>query len=231
MLLDKIIIIFYFIIAIIEVIAELFTYKPALFIFKPLISVLLIVLYWKTSSQRNLVFFVTLTLALITNLFFIPNTEKMLFFGIVTFLIMRIVMIFYIVKLIKIKDFIPLLLGTIPFLFVFFYLFFISSDIPKNSYYILIVQNILMAIIGGIALSNYMMHDSKKHSWLMIFALLSVAQYFIVFIEKYYLSSQSLIVFRPLAMVLNASVYFTFYKFVMEIEQSVLKNFKKKSDK
>mgnify|MGYP006197084995 FL=1 len=86
----------------------------------------------------------------------------------------------------------------------------------------MIIQNILISIIGGIAVSNYVMNDIKKSPLLLIFGLVSVTQYFIVFIEKYYLSSLAPTVFRPLAMTLNIAVYYIFYKYVIDVENSNL---------
>lgn len=217
--LEKIIAILYFTVIAVEVIAEFFVYKPILFVFKPLISVLLMWLYWQSSSQRNPIFFLIIFSILITNVFFIPNTEKMLFIGLIVFLIHRILMICYIIKLKKIKDYFPLLIAVIPFLFVFFYLLSITSDLSASNYNILIVQNVLISIIGGIVLSDYVMCEHKKDTWFFIFGLISITQYFIVFIEKYYLSSLAPTIFRPMAMVLNASVYYAFYKFVLENEK------------
>lgn len=214
----KLITVFFFVVATVEVIAELFAYKPFLFVFKPLISVVLMLLYWNSSNQRNVLFFLTIFFSLLTNIFFIPNTDKMLFLGIINLLIHRFLIIYYIAKLTKLKDYIPLLIATIPFLFVFFYLMTISSQIPKNSFYILILQNVLVSIIGGISLSDYIMNDNKKYTLLLIFGLLTVMLYFIVFIEKYYLGNLSPVIFRPIAMILNAAVYYVFYRFVIETE-------------
>lgn len=217
--LKKSIICFYFIVAGIEITAELFSYKPLLFIFKPLISILLMFLYWKTSNQRNKMFVIVVSLSLLTNMFFIPNTEKMLLIGIIIFSLHRILTILYIIKLTQVKDYFPLLISVIPFLFVFFYLFAISNEIPRSSYYVLIVQILLVSILGGIGLADYAMNDNKRNTWLLIYALLSVALSFIVFIEKWYLSDMAPTVFRPLAMILNTAVYYTFYKFVIEAEK------------
>lgn len=214
----KLITVFFFVVATVEVIAELFAYEPFLFVFKPLISVVLMLLYWNSSNQRNVLFFLTIFFSLLTNMFFIPNTDKMLFLGILSLLIHRFLIIYYIAKLTKLKDYIPLLIATIPFLFVFFYLMTISSEIPKNSFYILILQNVLVSIIGGISLSDYIMNDNKKYTLLLIFGLLTVMLYFIVFIEKYYLGNLSPVIFRPIAMMLNATVYYVFYRFVIETE-------------
>ncbi len=218
--LEKLIVTLYFAVAAVEVTAELFSYKPFLFIFKPLISVVLMLLYWNTSHQRKPLFFVIILFALITNVFFIYETEALLFFGLIAFFIHRLLMIYYIIKLVKLKDYIPLVIAMIPFMFIFFYLLSITNELTMRSYGILIIQNILISILAGIALSDYIMNDGKKETiWLFIFGLLSVTQYFIVFIDKYYLSGLSPIIFRPLAMILNASVYYAFYKFVMAIEK------------
>ena len=217
----KAVLVFYFAVAMIEITAELFLYKPFLFFFKPLISVVLMVLYWKTSKQRNPLFFFVILFSLITNMFFIYDTETMLFVGLIAFFIHRLLIIYYIVKLIGLKDYIPLFIAMIPFLFFFFYLLSITSELTTRSYGILIVQNILISVIAGITLSDFIMNNSKKNTtWLFIFGLLSITQYFIVFIEKYYLSDLSPIIFRPIAMLLNASVYFAFYKFVLAMERS-----------
>ena len=218
--LEKLISVLFFTVVTVEVTAELFSYEPVLFVFKPLISVVLMLLYWKTSQQRNPLFFVIILFSLITNVFFIYHTEPMLFLGLIAFFIHRLLMIYYIIKLVKLKDYIPLAIAMIPFMFIFFYLLSITNELTMRSYGILIIQNILISILAGIALSDYIMNDGKKETtWLFIFGLLSVTQYFIVFIDKYYLSDFSPIIFRPLAMILNASVYYAFYKFCMESEK------------
>lgn len=218
--LEKLISCLFFTIVTVEVSAELFSYQPIVFVFKPLISIVLMMLYWYASNQRNPLFFLTILFSLITNVFFIYDTETMLFLGLIAFFVHRLLMIYYIIKLIKLKDYIPLFLAMVPFMFFFFYLLSITSELTARSYGILIIQNILISIIAGITLSDYVMNNGKKDTpWFFIFGLLSITQYFIVFIEKYYLSDLSPISFRPLAMILNAAVYYAFYKFVMAIEK------------
>lgn len=215
----------FFAVAIVEVISELFAYKPFLFIFKPLISILLIVLYWYTSSQRNILFFMAILFSLITNVLFIPNTEKLLFVGLLFFFFQRMITIYYIARLLKLKDYIPVAIAAIPFLFIFFYLLCISKVSPTSNYFILLIQNILISIIGGITISNYVMNNNnKRNTFLFIFGLLALTQYFIVFIEKYYLANLSPVIFRPIAMILNTTVYYMFYRFVLETEAQNIEN-------
>lgn len=217
---EKLIIGLYFFVSAIEVTAEVFSYKPLIFIFKPSIPLVLMMLYWFTSNIRNTLFFLTILFSLFTNVFFIFDTERMLFLGLIVYVIHRLLLIFYIIKLTKLKDYIPMLIAMIPFVFFFFYLLSLTSEVTRRSYGILIILNILISAIAGITLSEFVMNNGKKDtSWLFIFGLLSVAQYFIVGVEKYFLSDLSLISFRLVALILNMGVYFTFYKFVIKTEK------------
>lgn len=210
----------YFAVSITEVIAELFAYKPLIYIFKPLIPVLLMVLYWATSFRQNPFFLIVMLFSLATNMLFIPDTPEMLFYGLITFMVHRILIIYYIILLLKIKDFIPVFIASIPFLMVYFYMFLITTGIPEDSFFVLIFQNILISLLCGIAFSHYMMNDNKRNSWLLLCGILFGALQFIIFVEKFYLSEISLIIFRPIAMGLNAFAFYTFYEFVLATEKS-----------
>ena len=211
--------ILFFVCVAIEVTAEMFSNKLLIYIFKPLLSIGIMVLYWNVSTVKKPLFFTVIFLSMITNILFIPNTYNMLIIALLVFMIHRILLIYYVVQVIKIKDFIPLFIAILPFLFIFFYLLTITSDSSAAGYIVLIFQNILISIVGGLALSEYVMNYNKMNAWLFIFGLLSVMQYFIVFIEKYYLMSLAPIAFRPLAMLLNASVLYTFYRFIIDAEK------------
>lgn len=216
----KIVTLLYFIIASVVIMGEVFNSKTVLYIFTPLIALAMMFLYWNTSRLRNSLFFGVFLFSLVTNLFFIPKTKEMLFFGMITLLAYRGLMIFHVIKLIKPKDFIPIGIGMVPFIFVFFYLFSISTEMPQNSYAIIITQNILVSVLGGIALSDYVM-NGYNNSWLLICSILSVSNYFIMFIEKYYMLFSSQTLFRPLAMMLNTVIYYSFYRWVIYAETTI----------
>jgi hypothetical protein len=204
-------------VALIEVIAEYFRFLPVIYIFKPLISVVLMTLYWYSSPIKNFLFFLTIVTSLITNVLFIPNELKFIFIGLIVFGLHRLINIFYIIKVMKTKDFIPVILASVPFLFIFFYIFFDTDLLSKEVYYIMILHNSLISLLGGIALSHYIMNDSSRSSWLLICVLSFVTLHFIIFIEKFYIQLQ---IFRPIAMSLNAFAYYAFYKFILIIEKS-----------
>lgn len=216
----KIIEILYFVFATVEVAAELVSFKPMLFILKPLVLIIILFLYWYSSSQREQLFFVTILFLLITKIYAIQNTEEMLFLAMLAFFLHRVVIIYYIFKLIKLKDYIPLLIAMVPFLFFFFYLLSLTSNISIRSYYGLIIQSVLMSILASMTVSHYVMNNEKKKDvWLLIFGLLSVTQYFMVFIDKFYLLGFSPVIFRPLEVILTTAVCFSFYKFVITTER------------
>lgn len=212
--------IFYFVISVIEIISEYLLNENIIFIFKPLIPLLVIVLYVIESTKRNMLYIVAMVFSISTNIFFIPDATIYLFYGIITFLAHRVLIVYLLLKMNPVKDFIPFLLATAPFLLVFFYLFIETENIPNNSYVILIIQNILMSVFAGIALSNYVMNDNKQNSILLISAFLFVLFQFVVFIEKYFLIYELKEIFRPMAMALNVFAFYTFYKYMIEVEKN-----------
>ncbi|RAR49046.1 lysoplasmalogenase family protein [Flavobacterium lacus] len=213
----KVLTVVLFIIAFIEVIAEYFRIIPLIYVFKPLISIVLMLLYWLSSTKKETLFFLTITTSLITNVLFIPNDLKFIFVGLIIFVFHRLINIYYILKVMKTKDFIPVVLASVPFLIVFFYIFFDTDLLTKEVYYIMIIHNSLISLLGGIALSHYIMNDSSRSSWLLICVLSFVTLHFIIFIEKFYIELQ---IFRPIAMSLNAFAYYAFYRFILIIERS-----------
>ncbi|WP_284652228.1 hypothetical protein [Flavobacterium terrisoli] len=210
----------YFIIAFFEIVSEYLVYTPFICSLKPLIPLLLAVMYLIISKKRSVVVVAVFLLSMITNILFIPNTATSLYYALIAFTIHRIVVIYLVFTLQKVKDFVPMIIATLPFLLIFFYLFIETNEIPENSFYLLILQSILISLFAGIALSSYIMNDNKQNSVLLIAVLLFVMLQFTVFIEKYFLVNEFQKLFRPLAMTFNALAFFSFYKYVNIAENS-----------
>lgn len=210
----------YFVIAFIEVLSEYLVSNPVICVLKPALPVFLIILYYIESDRKSVVFTLALLLSSLTNILFIPNTASCLFYAVLVFTIHRILVLYLIFLHQKLKDYIPIIIATAPFLLIFFYLFSETLEIPENSFYILVFQNILISLFAGIALSSYVMNDNKQNSILLISALLFVMLQFVVFIEKYFLINEFEQLFRPLAMALNALAFFSFYKYIVTAEKS-----------
>lgn len=214
----KIITIMYFLNAIIEILAETFSLKIVILISKPLIPIILMILYYYESSKRNKLFLIILFLSLITNLFFIPNNKESLFYGLITYTFHRIALLILIFKIVKIKNYTPFFISTLPLGFIFFFLI-TSSDIPENSYYLIVFQSIMAAVLGGIAIASYSVNDSKQNSLLLISVILFLGLQLVVYIERYFLAELNSFCLRPLAMSLNVAAFYFFYKFVITSEK------------
>lgn len=212
--------ILYFAVALTEVVCEFVQYMPLVYVLKPMMPLLLMALYFETSQRKNPLFYAIMFFSALTNILFIPFSDDILFYGLLAFLVHRSLAIGYIIKLLEIKDYIPVIIATIPFLLVYFYLFWITDGIPEESFFVLVLQNILISIMCGLAFSHYLMNDDKKHSWLLICAVLFGLLQIIVFVERFSLSGFAPLIFRPLAMGLNTFAFYTLYEFVMASEKS-----------
>lgn len=212
----------YFVVSLVEVIAEMFIYTPIIMVAKPAITLVLILIYLESSVLKNGIFVLAMVLSLITNLFFIPNTEQALFYGIIAFLLHRLLIIYIIITLVKTRDFVPTFIATIPFLLVFFYLFFITDEIPENSFLIIVISNLLISTLGGIAVSNYVMLDTKSSSVLLLAGLLLVLLQLVVFVERYYLTNLSPIILRPVSMGFHVFAFYALCQYIIVAEREQL---------
>lgn len=207
----------YFAVGICEVLAECLEYIPAILVLKPLVPLVLMLVYRKTSRRQHPLFYLTMFFSFLTNIFFLPVFPDFLFVALIAFTLHRIVLLTYVIKIVKIKDYFPLIIGFIPFFCLFSYVFKFAGDVPEIMYGIIVLQNIMISLLGGIALSNYIVNDNGKNSWLYMSGLLFVLLQFVIFIERYYIT---IAIFRPLAMALNVCAFYCFYRFILSTEKS-----------
>ena len=210
----------YITVSIMEILAEYFQYDLGKIILKPLMPVVIIAIYLNISNKKDWMFIVMMLLSVLTNVLFIPNSPKYLFYRLIAYTFLRFLMVYITFKISKLKDFIPLFIATSPFLIVFFYLFFEGSVIPEDTVPVIIVQNVLISLFAGLSLSSYVMNDNKQNSILLISALLFVMLQLVVFVEKFYLENEYSQILRPMAMTLNAFAFYAFLRFVLEGEKS-----------
>jgi hypothetical protein len=157
--------------------------------------------------------------SIITNILFIPIEEDTLFAALICFLVHRIVLLTYTLKLLQIKDYIPVVIAAVPFVLLFFYMQGIS-DIPPKLVIITALQNILISFLAGIAIANFMLQDPNRNAWLFISVLLFIGLQVVVFLERFYLNGDAIPALRPLAMGINAFAFYTFYEFIISAERS-----------
>ena len=210
---------FYFGFALVYLLFELFFVQSLFLIFKSILVFVLVFLYWITSEQRNPFFFLTMLLSLMAYVLFFSDNGRLLFVGIAFFLIYRLITIIYFVRLMSPIKIVPILIAINPFLFIFFYFFSMSYEIPYEGFYILLANNILVCLLAALSLSCYVV-TGKKKGWFLCFGLTSVVLYFVEFVQKYYFTEISQPLFRFFEIILNVVLYYAFYKFVMRMEQT-----------
>jgi len=206
----------YFGLTLILIIAEILRNTTMLLIFKPLLIPALMVLYFVTSEARNRYYFFALFFGLCSNIFFLSTTQQFLLYGIVAFMFYRILTIILVLKLIRKIPLLPFAIACIPFTFIFSCLINLTMNSLSTSFYPAIANGILISILSGIALSNYMLDDNRTNSWLAISTLLAVVLVYLFMIQKYYFPNE---VFQPISALIFACTHYAFYKFVISSEK------------
>jgi len=214
----------YFGLLFVQMIVDFFDLKAVSFIFRIAMPVLLVALYQLYSTKRNFLFYLAMALLLISNSFFFYADKMLFFYGILAFILLRVVMLIHIFKLTSDKNYLHIIVGSFPFLVIFFYLISATSEISNTEFNILIIQSILISILGGISVVNYFKNENRQHSWLLISTLLFIGLRFIVFIERYFAYSLSLAIYRPIEIILSVFAFYTFYKYVVTAESNENKN-------
>ena len=206
-------------IVIIDLCSEYLGNKKIVFIAKPLISVLLIAIYWINSQQRNMLFVATLLLGLASSILFIPDDINIILWGVAVFAVHRLLLIIFLLKTLQTIDYVPIIIASLPVLLIFFYLLSITTHLNSITVVLFSVNNFLIAFFSGIVLSNYFMKMESKNPWLVISALMFIALQLIVYIEKFYLIEFSPRILRPTAVFFLAMALFTLVRGVLSQER------------
>ena len=210
---SKILFSIFFIVAFAEVIAEFFADKFFIYFLKPLLIPILTFIYWKTSNQKSGYFIIAMFFALLANVFFISKDFNSILLGAIFFMFYRIIAIYLVLKIVKIKGYLPVLLGSVPFIIMFMYVTCLTMDEMNNSgLYIYIMQVIFMSFLGGFSLANYIIDENKMNYWLFISSILFTIIQLILILKIYYISIS---IFQPLSMILYVFAQYAFYKFML----------------
>ena len=207
----------FFIVAFIEIIAEINGDKSLIWFTKPLLMPLLILYYLKRSHSSNIYFIIALIFSWIANMFFIANTYQWILYGSVFFLIYRFLIIYIVVKKVKTPGLLPSVIGSLPFVFIYFSVCFFTFKELGNDIYIFLLHGVFVTILGGLSLGNYILSTSKSNFYLFLSTMLFAITQF-VFILKLFYSNGNL--FHALAMVMFVFGQFFLTKFIFLTEKN-----------
>lgn len=215
----SILIVSYFIIVLMELIAQFATYRPVIFLAKISAPILLVYLYHKSSVKQNPFFYVLISMLLFANILFFFRNPNYFFLASAISIIQKMIMLLLVISMTTERRFARILLSAMPFLLMFYFLNSITNENDGIEFNTIFFESVLVSFLGGISLAAYLKNDNRQHSWLLISTLLFTGLQFVVFIEKYYSFVVSLSVFSLIAVMLSGFGFFTFYKFLKSAEK------------
>lgn len=200
----------YFLIALVEVIAEY--YKDIFYISfsKPLLMPVLIGVYYCSSKTINITFILSLVAVWIANIFFITNTMNFIILGSIFFLIYRLLIIYAVFKVVRFPGYLPLIIGSLPFLFVYLFVSNVTYHELGNKFYLFILQGIFMIFFGGFCLGSYIIKSNTSNTYLLLSTMFFTATQFILVIKIFYVNFN---IFQSLAMILFVLGQYLLYRF------------------
>lgn len=180
------------------------------YVFKIITMSSLALLYFVTSKRKDKWYFLALFFATISNLLFISNEMTSLTFGMFAYLVYRLLTIIIVVKATVKCYLISITIGTILFLTPLIYFILLNEDSFGQSLVPAIINVSLISVLGGLSISNYLMEEGVKNTWLLIssiaFAFLAV----IFVIQKYYLFVPIL---DSLRVIVLMGAHYIFYRY------------------
>ncbi|MDI9309884.1 MAG: lysoplasmalogenase family protein [Limnohabitans sp.] len=209
----------FFFTAITEVLAEYFQYIDFVYVLKPLLVPILTFIYWKKSRTRDFAYIVAMFFVLLANIFFISTDINSLIIGSLFYLFYRVLIIHLVIKHLKLTHYLPICLGSLPFLAIFGYVAFIAKENMGVGFYVYMLQTILMSFLAGYSLAAYMIDANKKNYWLLIGNILFSVVHLMVVFKIYFLD---MLIFQPIAMICYVMAQYFIYKFIILSEK--LKN-------
>ena len=145
----SIIIISYFIILLMELIGQLAVHRPIIFLARIAAPVLLAYLYYKSSEKRNPFFYVLISMLIFANMLFFFDNPHYFFLATAISIIQKMVMLLLVIRMTTERRFARILISTIPFLLMFYFLNSITSENAGIEFNTVFLESILVSFLGG----------------------------------------------------------------------------------
>ncbi|WP_298141059.1 hypothetical protein [Flavobacterium sp.] len=187
-------------------------------ILKPFILPLLLGIYLTKSTSKSVLYILAIVINWIANILFLFEHSKYITLAAIFFIFSKLFVVAKVYKEIKLPSLFPFIIGTIPFLFLFIYLnFLIFQDIDFQTFVITIIHSVVMSLMGGIALGNYIMRNDKVSKFLLVSALFYAFNILFLGIKFYYIDLSFL---KPLSMVFFILGHFSLLQFILLSERA-----------
>ncbi len=210
---------FYILISATEIFAEYLKDTQLIYLTKPFILPTLILIYYRNSPRTNYIFILALVFSWIANIFFIKQTFLSIFTGAIFFFFYRSLIIYIVLKHVRLPGIFPVIVGCMPFFFVYMYLINLTYELLGDGLLIFVIQCIIISLLGGLSVGNFMLRSNRAAVYLLFSTLLFAMTQFIFVIRLYYTSIN---IFQPVAMLLFVVAQYIFYRFMILSENEKL---------
>lgn len=205
-------IVLYFVVSGIEITAEFFKADFLILCSKPFLMPLLIAFYWRKSDRADWIFIGALFFTWVANMLFISKNFSCIIAGTLFFLAYRVLIIYLVLKLVKLPGVFPLLVGSLPFLFIYLFVAKLTYGELGDGFWLFVAQGFFTIVFGGLSLGNYIFKSNKSNTYLLISTMLFTFTQFLFVIRLYYIS---LNIFQPLAMLLFVAGQLMLCQFIL----------------
>lgn len=208
----------FFLFSFIEIVGEFYNNDSVISFSKPFLMPILVVLYWLLSKVKSTLYIVALVVNWLANLFFISKDFHFVFIASLLFMFHRILIVVKIYKDVKAPSLFPVVVGALPFLFLFLSLInMVYDSMDNNSLIMSICQSVFMTLMGGIALGNYILKNDECSKLLLISSLFFAINLFVLGVKFYYLDFDFL---KPISMGFFVIGQFVLCQFVVLSEKA-----------
>lgn len=208
----------FFMVSAIEIVAEFYQNSIVMMLSKPLLMPILIVIYLLNSEKKSCLYVVALAVNWLANIMFISTDLKWVLIASVLFMLHRVLIVIKIFIDVKMTSLFPVIIGSIPFLFLFLSLIsMVYETMDVFALTLCILQSIFMTIMGGFALGNYILKNDEAAKMLLMCTLFFAINLFVLGVKFYYLDLSFL---KPISMGFFVIGHFILYQFVILTENN-----------
>lgn len=154
-------------------------------IFKPMIILSLMVLYYNSVTTKNYWYLLALAFSFLGDVFLLDK-NNLFIIGIAAFLITQLLYIKIIWKQIKQATFTQKIIAVIPFMIYLFVLLSLLRDNLKELLIPVVVYGSAISVFGMVALLNYVVDKNKNNSALLLGAIFFIASDSMIALHKFY---------------------------------------------
>ncbi|WP_457611493.1 lysoplasmalogenase [Lutibacter sp.] len=176
-------------VSVLDIIGIIFRIPILIQVFKPLILLLLLVLYAVSVSKLNKLYVLALIFSFFGDVFLMFSGESYFIIGLISFLIAHLLFIKIVINQIQKQSISKVIISTIPFLVLFLGLILFLKDFLNNLLIPVIIYGLTICTFGTVSLINYLSTKSRKSLLMLIGSIIFITSDSVLAINKFYNSS------------------------------------------